>query len=367
MNIYYLRMLKSQPLRLIITVSGISLCIVLMLFLLGIYKGVAEGSVEYIKKNNGDIWVIQKSAENILRGTSILNSFQLLTLGEDDNVQSVSPVLLVLSTLKAKGKSSTIFLCGYDLTSKLGGPPAIVEEKPINKKDEIVLDKSFALKNKINVGDEVTIMDDTLRVTGLSSGTNAFVIQYGFASIEKVHSLLGYNDVYTCFILTLSKNINPPYARKSLQKVLPGCSFYTHQEFVDNNIKEMKTGILPMLYAIAGISGIVLTAILSLILSINILEKRKDFAVMKILGCPESFLPGLVFSQAVIITLLSSAVALILYFPVTAIIENISPEITVKNDLLTSLLVVLTAVIMSLVSSFISVHRLRHIYPIEVF
>ena len=48
----------------------------------------------------------------------------------------------------------------------------------------------------------------------------------------------------------------------------------------------MESGIIPLLFIVTLISAIVLTAILSLILSVSILEKRRDFAIMKALGSP---------------------------------------------------------------------------------
>ena len=367
MEAYSLKILKSRPGRLLITVAGISLCIILMLFLLGIYKGVADGSVEYIKRNDADLWVLQKSADNILRGTSILSTFQMMQVFNYDNVENIAPVMLVLSSVKIKGKTGTIFLCGYNTSSDLGGPPHIVKGRKVEKLNEIVLDRSFAQKHKIGPGDYVTIMEDSLKVVGICSGTNAFVIQYGFAAIRKVHSLIGYNDIYTCFLIKLKNNKDINRAAAELAAIMPGCNVYTHEQFIKNNMKEMEAGILPLLYTIAAISGIVLITILSLILSINILEKKKEFAVMKILGCPGNFLPGLIFSQALVIALLSAAAGLTFYFPLVKLIENLSPEISVKNDFLTSALVVASAVVMSQVSSFFAARRIRKIYPLEVF
>ena len=43
--------------------------------------------------------------------------------------------------------------------------------------DEIVLDRSFARKYRVAIGDRLTIKDDTLTVVGFSTGTNMFVIQ----------------------------------------------------------------------------------------------------------------------------------------------------------------------------------------------
>jgi hypothetical protein len=71
---YSIRILLSQPLRFLLTIGGIGLCIVLILFLLGVYRGVEVGSVEYIRKNKTDLWVLQSGTNNILRATSILST-----------------------------------------------------------------------------------------------------------------------------------------------------------------------------------------------------------------------------------------------------------------------------------------------------
>jgi len=74
MNMYSVRILTNQPFRLTLTIGGVALCILLMFFLLSVYKGVADGSVEYIRRNKVDLWVLQRNASNILRGSSLLST-----------------------------------------------------------------------------------------------------------------------------------------------------------------------------------------------------------------------------------------------------------------------------------------------------
>ncbi len=76
----------------------------------------------------------------------------------------------------------------------------------------------------------------------------------------------------------------------------------------------MKSGFLPLLYTVAAIGAVVLTVILSLLLSVNILERRRDFAVLKTLGSPPAFLWGLVIKQALLIAAGSCVAALALFF-----------------------------------------------------
>ena len=364
---YAYRILISQPLRLLLTILGVSLCIVLMLFLLGIYRGVSDGSVDYVKYSNADLWVLQKNCTNILRGTSILSSYQYDYFKGKKEIESVSPVLLLLSTIKKENVSSTVFLTGYNPGSIMGGPPQIISGRNISDNNEIVLDRAIAAKINVKVGDKICIREDSINVVGISTGTNAFVIQYAFVTLDFAQSQLPVPGLVTCFLIKLNHNVNKVELINSITEELPGVVVYDYQTFLNNNIKEMESGILPLLYAVAGLGTIVLTVILSLILSINILERRKDFAVMKTLGSPSEFLPKLIIQQAVLISLVASICAITLFFPMTSMIESLSPEVTTKSTIWQVILVIISVLFMSMISSLISIKRLRKIYPLEAF
>jgi putative ABC transport system permease protein len=338
-----------------------------MLFLFGIYRGVADGSVEYIRENKVDLWVLQRNSTNILRGTSILSAYQKERIKKNKNVEEVSPVLLLLTTVKNTEKRSTIFLAGYDPASGLGGPPKIINGRTISADNEIVLDNSFALNNGFNVGDDLVILDDTLKVTGISSGTNAFVIQYAFTTLDEAQTLLGFPGIVTCYLVRTKNGSDVNKTAEELQSLIGGSAVYNHSDFLANNIKEMESGFLPILYAVATLGAIVLTTVLSLILSINILERKKDFAVMKILGAPSGFLPQLIIQQAVFITLTSGLLSVLLFFPLVLTIEQLSPEVSTITTPFQILVVLSIGLFMGLLASVVALSRLRKIYPLEVF
>ena len=146
MDMYAVRTLRSQPLRLALTVGGIALCIVLMLFLLAVYRGVADGSVEYIRQNRADLWVLQDNATNILRGSSLFSADQINAIAQAPGVRTAAPVLFLLSTIRKGDKVGTVFLTGFEPEKGLGGPPQLVRGRSPRADDEIVLDRSFALK-----------------------------------------------------------------------------------------------------------------------------------------------------------------------------------------------------------------------------
>jgi ABC-type antimicrobial peptide transport system permease subunit len=367
MNFFSIKIFRNQPLRLALTVGGIALCIVLMLFLWSVYSNVADGAVEYIRRNQVDLWVLQRNAWNILRGSSLLSTGHGIIISEVEGVESASPVLLLLSGIRKNGEAATVFLTGYKPEERVGGPPAIVKGRLIINDDEIVLDKAFAAKMGYAVGDRVLIYDDTLKVVGLSAGTNAFAIQYAFVSLDRAQSLIRVPSIVTCFLVRVKEGYTPSLVAERIREELPGLEVYDHATFLQNNIREMESGFLPFLFIIAVLGAVVLTVILSLLLSINILERRKDFAVLKVLGSPGWYLPKIVIKQALFMCSLGSVVALVLYFPMVMLIESVSPEVSTATSLDQIVVVVCIALLIGMLSSFISIHRLRSIYPLEVY
>jgi ABC-type lipoprotein release transport system permease subunit len=364
---YTRRTLLDQPQRLSLAVGGVALCVILMLFLLSVYRGVAVGSIEYVASSDADLWVLQRHATNVLRSTSLLNQHHGNRLGGDPAVESVAPVLFILCGVETRNGMATTYLTGFDPKLGRGGPPAITAGRSVAADDEIILDRSFAAKHGLSINDRLVVKDETLTVVGLSSGTNMFVVQYAFVTLERARSLAGIPEVVSAYQLRLRPSANLDVVSERIARALPDVAVYDRPTFLANNLREMESGVLPLLYVVALIGAVVLTAILSLILSVNVLERRKDLAVMKALGAPGAFIPALVIEQAAILAGSGTVLGIALFFPLVRLVERVAPEVSTLSAPLHLALVAAAAVVVSLVSSLVPISRVRHVYPLEVF
>jgi putative ABC transport system permease protein len=364
---YAFKALAKQYLRFIITAFGVALCLVLMLFLLAIYYGVSDASVRYVRESDADIWILQRHAANLLRGTSLLTNNHGTIIKEVEGVKSIAPILFFTATVNVPGNTASMHLVGYDPETGKGGPPEIIEGDTLRNSDQIVLDYAFAAKYRIKIGDELPIRDDTLTVAGLSGGTNLFVIQFAFITIEEARKLLGFQSLVSCYqVLTL-----PGYDRLSVASKIRSASgdlaVFDRVTFLNNNIHEAETGVMPLLYVVALIGAIVLTALLSLILSVYVLEQQKDYAIMKALGAPSRFIPGIVIQQSLILAGSGMIIAVLIFSPMLNAVRKFSPTISAESSLDQVLLVAAGLLVISLMSSILPLLRQRHIYPLEVF
>lgn len=363
---YAINSLLIQPARFFLSIIGIGLCLLLLLFLLASYNGVKYGAMEYIHSNACDYWVLQKNSSNILRCTSVLTPKHYKKISKIKMIEQLSPVLLLLTSVEHKDQTSTIYLAGYDLTTTLGGPPSLVEGRSIKSENEIILDYAYALKYGFNLGDTLFLQQQPFEVVGISDGTNAFVIQYAFISLEKARELVDFN-VSTCYLLRLKPDVDKNKFSEIFYKLFDDLTLYDQATFVVNNNREMQTGFLPFILTIVGISSFVLMLILSLLLTIHILEQRKEYAILKMLGMENRNLASMVMEQSGTLIIAGILIALLFYYPTMQLVETLTPEITMISSLYHFIWILLLAFIIGIVSSIVALRRLKTIYALEVF
>jgi putative ABC transport system permease protein len=364
---YAFKSLAKQYLRFIITSVGIALCLMLMLFLLAIYYGVSDASVRYVRESKADIWVLQRHAANLLRGTSLLTASHGQIIQQVKGVRSIAPILFFTATVKVPNNTASMHLVGYDPQTGKGGPPEIVKGDSLRYDDQIILDNAFAAKYKLKIGDKLPIRDDTLTVAGLCEGTNLFVIQFAFITLAKARQLLGFPSILSCYQVILEPGSDPATVAENIRSASRDFAVFDKVTFLNNNIHEAETGVMPLLYVVALIGAIVLTALLSLILSVYVLEQQKDYAIMKALGAPTRFVPGIIISQSLMLSLSGLVIAILLFNPMLDAVKRFSPTISAESSVRQVLIVSAGLLVISLLSSILPLIRQRRIYPLDVF
>lgn len=364
---YALKTLAKQYVRFIITAIGIALCLMLMLFLLAIYYGVSDASVRYVRESDADIWVLQRHAANLLRGTSLLSVRHGEMIKQVKGVKSIAPLLFFTATVNVPDNTASMHLVGYDPATGKGGPPKMVAGDTLRNDDQIILDYTFAAKYRLKIGDKLPIRDDTLTVAGLCDGTNLFVIQFAFITLRKARELLGFPSILSCYQVMVESGSDPIAVSANIRAVSSDISVYDRVTFLNNNIHEAESGVMPLLYVVALIGAVVLTALLSLILSVYVLEQQKDYAIMKALGSPSGFIPGIVIQQALMLAASGLIIALLLFNPMLDAVKRFSPTISAESSANQILIVAGGLFIISLFSTILPLLRQRRIYPLDVF
>ncbi|NWJ42027.1 MAG: ABC transporter permease [Geothrix sp.] len=353
--------------RFAMTVAAIGACTLMMVFLWATYQSVNAGAVDYIRRTRADIWMLQANATNIIRGSSIMTLEEGQAVLETKAVASASPVLLLLSSVKLQGRFYTLFLTGYRREAPTGGPPIIAAGRALAGDDEIVLDEVFARKHHLVLGQTLEIQGVPLQVVGLSRGTNAMVIQYAFVSLERAQGFIQLPGLISFVAIRIGPGETVPAVLQALRAAQPEMNFFSDAQFIENNVLEMQTGFLAFLFIITLMGALVLAVILALLLSLDILERRRDFVIMKALGAPRSYLRGLVAAKALLLGGCGGGLGLALFLPLRALVRVLAPELETQVYPAQMALVLAGVLVICLASALVATRRIAGFYALEAF
>jgi len=361
------RMIWSEKSRFFITAGGVGLTVMLMLFLLGIYEGVKRGAVGYVQGSTADIWVCGANSTNILRSSSFLPASLAPILRQTPGVRSVSGILRVLTTTKIKGKPVTLFVLGFEPEQALAAPARMIAGSPRIGTGEIIVDKAFAGKHRLTLGDRVEIQGRRFSVGGICEGTNAIVTQFVFAPLDDARALIGFPGSVSFFLISLEPETDLKPALDRLKKVHPRLAFFGKAEFMNNNLDEMKTGILPIFWMIAMLGGVIGAAIIALMLYGTVLERRPDYALLKAVGAGQGFLWFLVLKQSWLGSLAGFSVGLLLEILLAPVLTGLMPELSLTLRPGSILAVGTAEVLIGTAGAWVPVRKLARILPLEAF
>lgn len=361
------RMTWKDKARMMITVGGVGFTVMLMLFLLGVYGGVKAGSTNYVLRSPARIWICEKNSTNLLRSSSFLQASFGEEIHKVRGVAEVTGILRVLASTQVRGKPVTLFVFGFDPDSRLSVPSVLSGGTSRIASRGIIIDKAFAAKRGLTLGDSLQVKDKEFRVSGICEGTNAIVAQFVFTRLEDAQSLLGFPGVVSFFLVSLEKGQKDADVIGDLRRRFPSLSVFTKEEFVENNLEEMKTGVLPVIWTIAFFGVLIGVTVITLMLFGGVLEKREDFALLKALGAGGRYLVSLVVKQALLYVLFGYLFGVALYFLITPALLRLVPEITLGLGPGSAVLVLVVSLTMGILGSWTPVRKLSRIFPMEVF
>lgn len=167
---------------------------------------------------------------------------------------------------------------------------------------------SFQFNNAFNSG--------SLHPTGVFSVQQEFDERYVFVPLRFARKLMDYSDEVTSVEIMLDPQTDADRAQKKLQKIL-GDDFQVHNRFQQNEslfkvLKSEKIIIYLILVFILLLSSFNMIGSLSILM----IEKNKDMAVMSSLGATRKTIGRIFMAEGVLITIAGSVVGLMLGYSI---------------------------------------------------
>jgi len=357
------RSLLADRAKFVVAVSGVALAIVLILVIISLYEGVRRETSEFVQSMPGDVWVTQEGTTDLIFSNSHLPESAAVEAAGVEGVIGVDRLYGRLMSFAVGGEDVRSYVMALSPDETLN--QASLEEF-MPEPGTIILDNTFARQTGLSVGETLSFAGEELTVAEVRHVGNVLVAQFAWVSAEDFARLFGIPDTVS-FILVSAEDGATNAVTVALQEEIAGSSVYTTGGFAGLASEKGTVDFLPIIRVEVVISFIVGISILSLVVYSATIERARDYAIMKVLGASPFRLYRIVLGQSAIIASLGLAIGIGLTFLFNAVAGDLVPQFVTYIRWQDILFVVAFAAVMTLLSSFMPLHRIARVEPATVF
>ncbi len=362
--------LFSERIRLLISVGGVAISVLLITLLLSLYRGWNEKIGGFIDDVNVDVWIALDGTTDFLRAASVLPIEETgRQLEGVDGVQSWSP-LIVRSMTAYKGDSEIdISLVGYNPADGIGGPVEIVDGPDDPGPGEMIVDESLKSRYGLRIGDMLDAAGVSWKVVGISSGGDFVATHVVFTNFDEAQAALNMdeNGLTSFMAVKLTDPADSQRVADNLDRIYVAASVTSREEFAANTRERALGNVLPILLVILVLAFIVGLAVSGLTIYTATVEKAREYGILKAVGFTNGYLYRLVFEQSFVTAFLGFVFGVSFTLAVAPFLSDLVPQFVVFVRWQDILIVAASTIIMALLSGYVPVRRLAGIDPTSVF
>ena len=350
------RNLLAQPRRLAASAVGVGLAVMLILLLDGLWAGIREQSMLYTKTGGADLYVFQPGVRDLTAGTSVLPISTVDVVRSDPDVAWASPVRSAYVVLQLHGLKVASYVIG-SVPGERGGPWSITAGRAATADDEVVLGSVLAERHGLKLGDSLAVMGHSLRVVGLSD-TNGFMFSYVFVTHSGFDALSGTSGFTNAVLVgTAQPEAVAERLRAQELNVLP-------RSTVEANDVKFATDIFGSpVRLMVGIGFGAGTMIIALAAYTAIVERRREYGIVKAMGGTRARLVRLALVQTFTIAALGLFAGYGLFLAGRSLIDYYRPQFLVVLTAASLGRAAAAALAMALLGAVIPARRLAKLEP----
>ena len=350
------RNLTADRRRLIASVAGVGLAIMLILLLDGMWAGIKAQSRLYTDHAGAQLYVLQAGMRELHDGGA-LPMQAVEQIRATPGVAWADPVRGTHVILELHGTKVAPYLVGT-IPGAHGGAWSIAKGRAVRADNEIVVDRVLADRHGIKVGSTLAVMGRPFTVVGLSGQTSGFMASYVFVTHAATDQLMAAPGS-TGYVLVGTSQ--PAQVRSRL--LAAGFNTLTAGQIAKNS-EEVASGIfsgpLRLMVIVAFAAG---TLIIALTAYTTITERRRDYGIIKALGAGRRRLVAIAVGQTFVLAVLGLAAGALLFLGGREVITAARPQFEVLFSSGAVGRAAVAAVTMALLAAIVPARRLARLEP----
>lgn len=361
------RNLAGNRVRFLVSVGGVALALSLTLALDAIYAGVANQLTTYIDRSGADIWVAQTGVRNLHMVASSLPDSVTDQVRSVPGVAAVTPILEATDTIAAGDERAVAYVVGLPNGTQMGGPWDVVEGSDRVGPGEVIVDRGFARKAGMTLGDRVTVLGGHATIVGLSEGTASLINSVAFVSFDDFRAMRGGAPMVSFVLVKVASGASADTVGAEIGRDVPGVTAQTRTEFSTQErrlVMDMSADVISIMNAVGFVVAL---AVVALTVYVATLARRREYGVLKALGAGNRVLYRVVLAQAVLSIAVGFAVALAFTGLLALVVPRAGLDLELSISVASLAKVGLFAAIIAGLAAILPIRQVAGVDPAVVF
>lgn len=361
------RNLFQNRMRLIVSIGGVALAMLLILALDAIVAGTERQMTAYIEHSGADVWVSQAGVRTLHMSSSSLPEVDLAQVRREPGVASVTPILYVTNMLVVRDDRSLAYIIGLPAGAQAGGPWQMEAGRATPRPGEAIIEAAIARQDGIGLGDTVSILGRPFIISGLVSGTVTLTNSVAFISFDEFAQLRDTTDTVSYVLVKALPGVSANALAVRIQRDIAGVTAQTRAQFAAQErqvVDDMSTDLISIMNLVGFAIGL---AVMALTVYTATLSRRAEYGVLKALGARVTHLYRVVVAQAVMSVVLGLAVGLALTMALALVVPSVGGAIALDVRATSLLKVGTVSLVIAGLSAILPIWQIARLDPARVF
>lgn len=369
------RNLFQSKMRLIVSVGGVALALMLMLALGAVFTGAEKQITVYIDRSGADVFVAQKGVRNLHMVSTWLPYSVVAEVAKVQGVQSVTPIMYIAGMIESGKERNLAYIIGLPRDPVMGKPWRVVEGVAVPAPGEIVLDRAVAAQSGLRLGDTVKVLGQQLKIAGLSEGTVSITNSVAFIAMEDFERMRGASgqagangaQAVSFVLARAALGISPDALATRIEAQVAGVTVQSSAKFAEqerNLVKDMAADVLTIMNIVGFAIGL---AVMSLTIYTATLARRAEYGALKALGARNGDLYRAVLAQALVSVALGLALGLAFTLALSALLPALGSTVALQVSGSSLLQVGIASLVIAGLSALLPIRQIAGLDPATVF
>ena len=303
-----LKNLTRQRTRAVLTVLGIGIGITTVVALGVITGGFRETAQGLLRSGGTDFMVAQEGAADLTLST--VDARDRRALARQPGVERSMGTLMHVARV---GDNPFFIALGVEPRELAEAPPAVIEGTTLKRgePDQILLGERAAADLGVGVGNDVTIEDRELAVTGVFESDNAWEASGGYVPLPTVQEIARKPGLLTAVYVKAAPGTDPVELQASIEREYPQLTAIADVEEygdVDQGIEVLDAANLAISLLAVGIGaiGVMNTMVMS------VFERTREFGILRAVGWRGRRIIRMVILESLLLCLIAALLGTLL-------------------------------------------------------